>query len=141
MSLMFLDAVTLVTHDTTPPPLGRVTSTVSSHVSDRGAAGHNFHRIKEASRRRDTCNIVIFGETGSGKSSLVNLITGRQTAQTSPDATGCTTEITLHEHDVVTQGKTVKVQLFDTPGLDEGPHGTVSTMQGHKRHLDASTQL
>ncbi|KAG2343531.1 hypothetical protein BDR05DRAFT_857056, partial [Suillus weaverae] len=30
-------------------------------------------------------NVLIFGETGGGKSSIINLIMGRDTAQTSPD--------------------------------------------------------
>ncbi|KAG1778213.1 P-loop containing nucleoside triphosphate hydrolase protein [Suillus placidus] len=109
---------------------GRTSSTV--HTTGQGAAYPNYHRIEEASCRTDTCNVVIFGETGSGKSSLVNLITGKEKAPTSPDATGCTTEPTVYEHDVTTQNKTVKVQLFDTAGLDEGSEGTIPTMQGQR---------
>ncbi|KAG1840221.1 hypothetical protein C8R48DRAFT_545439, partial [Suillus tomentosus] len=70
-------------------------------------------------------NIVIFGETGAGKSSSVNLVSGTQTALTSCDATGCTTE--SNAYDVLIQNETfkLKVKLFDTVGLGEGPEGTV----------------
>ncbi|KAG1831906.1 P-loop containing nucleoside triphosphate hydrolase protein [Suillus subalutaceus] len=101
----------------------------TSHSSDQTAVSLNYHRVEEAFRRADTCNVVIVGDTGSGKSSLVNLIIGKEKAPTSRDATGCTTEPTVYEHDVMTQDKTVKVQLFDTAGLDEGPQGTVPTAQ------------
>jgi len=33
-------------------------------------------------------NIVVFGETGTGKSSVINLIAGRQIAETSSEAKG-----------------------------------------------------
>jgi small GTP-binding protein len=73
-------------------------------------------RAGEVLHRTETCNIVIFGETGAGKSSLVNLITRTQSAPTSSDAMGCTTKTNVYEHDVVTQNKTLKVKLFDTAG-------------------------
>ncbi|KAG2153899.1 P-loop containing nucleoside triphosphate hydrolase protein [Suillus clintonianus] len=95
------------------------------HTSDPSADGSNNIRLGEASHRTETCNIVIFGETGAGKSSLVNLITGTQTAPTSSDTTGCTTKTNVYEHDVVVQDKTLKVNLFDTAGLDEDCQGTV----------------
>ncbi|KAN0075499.1 P-loop containing nucleoside triphosphate hydrolase protein [Tylopilus felleus] len=37
----------------------------------------------------DPINIVLFGETGVGKSSVINLIAGHQVASVSPDAKGC----------------------------------------------------
>ncbi|KAG2134457.1 P-loop containing nucleoside triphosphate hydrolase protein [Suillus clintonianus] len=96
-----------------------------------------------ASRRTDTFNVVICGETGSGKSSLVNLIAGTQTAPTSSDITGCTTATTVYEHDVVTQDETVKVQLFDTAGLGEDSEGTVPNKLAQnilKKHLKTLTK-
>ncbi|KAG1799213.1 P-loop containing nucleoside triphosphate hydrolase protein [Suillus plorans] len=101
----------------------------TSHTSDQSVVGCKYIEFEEASRRKDTCNVIIFGQTGAGKSSLVNLITKTQKVPTSPDAEGCTRQTTVYEHDVVTQNKTIKVQLFDTAGLDEGSQGTVPNPQ------------
>ncbi|KAF8135599.1 hypothetical protein EV363DRAFT_1321005 [Boletus edulis] len=35
-------------------------------------------------------NIIVFGETGAGKSSVINLIAGRHVTDTAPDVQGCT---------------------------------------------------
>ncbi|KAG1884530.1 P-loop containing nucleoside triphosphate hydrolase protein [Suillus subluteus] len=101
----------------------------SSHTSDQSVAGRKCLGLEEASRRTDICNVVFFGQTGAGKSSLINLITKTQAMPTSPDARGCTIETTVYEHDIVTQDRILKVQLFDTAGLDEGPQGTVPDTQ------------
>ncbi|KAG2738227.1 kinase-like protein [Suillus brevipes Sb2] len=42
-------------------------------------------------------NVLLFGETGVGKSSIINLIMGRDVAQTSPDAETCTLKHTPYE--------------------------------------------
>ncbi|KAG1837932.1 hypothetical protein DFJ58DRAFT_814996 [Suillus subalutaceus] len=42
-------------------------------------------------------NVLLFGETGVGKSAIINLIMGREVAQTSPDAETCTLQHTSHE--------------------------------------------
>lgn len=67
-------------------------------------------------------NIVIFGETGSGKSSLINtIVQTQQLAKTSNDTHGCTS--TPERYPVEISGK--KYILIDTPGLNEGSAGTV----------------
>ncbi|KAJ8581558.1 kinase-like protein [Rhizopogon salebrosus TDB-379] len=43
------------------------------------------------------CNVLIFGATGVGKSSVINLIMGRDVARTSPDAPTSTLEHTPYE--------------------------------------------
>lgn len=60
-------------------------------------------------------NVVIFGETGVGKSSLVNLIIGKYVAKTSDSAEGCTFEATYY--DVAIDSR--RIRLFDTAGLSE----------------------
>ncbi|KAG2113734.1 uncharacterized protein F5147DRAFT_570888, partial [Suillus discolor] len=42
-------------------------------------------------------NVLLFGETGVGKSAIINLIMGRDVAQTSPDAATCTLQHTSHQ--------------------------------------------
>jgi GTPase Era involved in 16S rRNA processing len=60
-------------------------------------------------------NIVVFGETGAGISSLVNLIAGQEMAITSPDMERCTTH--WKGHAIYIDGCDYKV--FDTAGLQE----------------------
>ncbi|KAH7928932.1 hypothetical protein BV22DRAFT_166530 [Leucogyrophana mollusca] len=60
-------------------------------------------------------NIVIFGETGVGKSSLVNLIAARKVARTSSSATGCTLDAKKH----IVEINKHRFCLYDTVGLNE----------------------
>jgi GTPase SAR1 family protein len=62
-----------------------------------------------------TKNIVLFGETGAGKSSVVNLMAGFDQAKTSPDMGRCTMQ--WQEHPVAFGEHVYKV--FDTIGLEE----------------------
>ncbi|KAG0704672.1 hypothetical protein DFH29DRAFT_358496 [Suillus ampliporus] len=55
-----------------------------------------------------------------------------QTAPTSSDAMGCTTQTNVYEHDVIVQNKILKVKLFDTAGLDEGSEGTVPDKEAQR---------
>ncbi|KAG1741505.1 P-loop containing nucleoside triphosphate hydrolase protein [Suillus paluster] len=86
-------------------------------VSYTGSAGSKYP--EEVS---NTCNVVIFGEAGAGKSSLVNLITRTETAPTSYNPTTATN---VYEHVIRSQDKTLRVKLFDTAGLDRGSESTV----------------
>lgn len=61
-------------------------------------------------------NIILFGETGSGKSSVINLLAGKQVAQTSSDSDGCTKA--YKPYPFIVNGRTYTV--WDTVGL-EGP--------------------
>lgn len=60
-------------------------------------------------------NVILFGETGSGKSSVVNLLAGKEVAQTSPDIDGCTKA--CHPYSLVVSG--ISYTIWDTVGLDE----------------------
>jgi hypothetical protein len=72
-----------------------------------------------------TKNIVIFGMTGAGKSSVVNLMAGQEIAGTSPDMQRCTLQ--WQEHQIAFDGCVHKV--FDTVGLEE-------PQLGMKEYLD-----
>ncbi|KAG1825517.1 P-loop containing nucleoside triphosphate hydrolase protein, partial [Suillus subaureus] len=74
-------------------------------------------------------NVVIFGETGSGKSSIINVIAQEQVARTSNDALGCTSEYKRYSVDISGQ----KFALFDTAGLNEGTAGTVTPKQAKQQ--------
>ena len=61
-------------------------------------------------------NVVLTGESGIGKSSLVNLITGQQLAKTSNDSSACT--LSIKGYDASIDGRSFV--LWDTPGFNEG---------------------
>ncbi|KAG1779421.1 hypothetical protein EV702DRAFT_101007 [Suillus placidus] len=105
--------------------------------SSIGAAGSSY--VEEASP--DTCNIVIFGETGAGKSSLVNLIVGPETAPTSCDAEGCTAETKQYLYNLAIHSKTLKVKFFDTAGLGEGSEGKVPDKKARRLLKDLLRRL
>lgn len=71
-------------------------------------------------QRACTPNVLIVGETGVGKSSVINLIAGEELADVSAGASGCTMEAA--SYDVVlsdSQGLGHHIRLFDTVGLNE----------------------
>ncbi|KAG2140440.1 P-loop containing nucleoside triphosphate hydrolase protein, partial [Suillus cothurnatus] len=59
--------------------------------------------------------IVVFGETGAGKSSLINLMAGKEVAKTSPDMLRCTMQ--WKDYTIGFGGDSYMV--FDTIGLEE----------------------
>ena len=70
-------------------------------------------------------NIIVFGETGAGKSSVINMLCGSNKATVSSSASGCTLSSTGYEG-------TIGDQLFtfwDTAGLNEGDLGKVPDMK------------
>jgi hypothetical protein len=67
----------------------------------------------------------VFGESGVGKSSVINMIAGKHITQTSSDAVGCTFRYQCYQ--VLLDG--LNVNLWDTVGLDEGTEGTVPARQ------------
>ncbi|KAG1728708.1 P-loop containing nucleoside triphosphate hydrolase protein [Suillus occidentalis] len=97
-----------------------------------GAASAGPDYAGDISCGTDSCSVVIFGETGAGKSSLVNLIARTEAAPTSPDAMGCTDGTKEYMRDVLIQDKLLKVKLLDTAGLNEGSGGTVPAEEARK---------
>ncbi|KAG1764540.1 P-loop containing nucleoside triphosphate hydrolase protein [Suillus occidentalis] len=82
-------------------------------------------------------NIVIFGETGTGKSSIINAIAREQLAKTSDDATGCTSS--HKRHPVTISGQ--RFVLFDTAGFGEGPAGRVPDAEAKRQLKSLLCQL
>ncbi|KZP32052.1 hypothetical protein FIBSPDRAFT_925456 [Athelia psychrophila] len=70
-------------------------------------------------------NIIVFGQTGSGKSSLINLIAGKDVAQTSSDLTKCTFDSQPYHIEV---DESLTVTLWDTAGLNQGSRGDKATI-------------
>jgi predicted GTPase len=68
-------------------------------------------------------NVIVFGETGTGKSSVINLILGTYKAPISNDAMGCTFSSACYK--VQIQEKIYN--LYDTAGFNESATGTVSS--------------
>jgi len=75
----------------------------------------SINSSKSARMTEVSGNIVLVGETGAGKSSIINMIAGTKFAQTSSGATGCTFQsnsyiLPMHDRNY---------RFFDTVGLDE----------------------
>lgn len=68
-----------------------------------------------------TTNIVFFGESGSGKSSIINMLSASDVAPVSNGVDMCTLENGGYKVDVL--GK--EMTLWDTSGLDDGEAGRV----------------
>jgi GTPase SAR1 family protein len=71
-------------------------------------------------------NIIVFGETGAGKSSIINMlqVDGSNKAIVSSSASGCTLSSTAYEGAIGDQLFT----FWDTAGLNEGDLGRVPDM-------------
>jgi len=84
-------------------------------------------------------NIIIFGESGVGKSSLINMLSGdaNASAAVSNQALGCTFEtepyrVTIDEREYV---------LWDTAGLNEGSKGSVTADEACEKLVDLLKRL
>ena len=82
-------------------------------------------------------NVIIFGEAGAGKSSLINLIRDDNAATTASSAEGCTFESKSYD---VTIGNT-KIRLWDTAGLNEGDYGKVDLKRAIAGLYNLATNL
>ncbi len=73
-----------------------------------------------------TPNIVVFGQTGAGKSSLINLLARNSVALTSSKVSGCTKS---NESFDISPSANNTYTFWDTPGLNEDEQGTVPASQ------------
>ncbi|KAF9222603.1 hypothetical protein BS17DRAFT_767794 [Gyrodon lividus] len=69
--------------------------------------------------------VVLFGEAGVGKSSVINLVSGEPVANTSPDIKGCTLASQCHKVSVSVH----QFQIWDTVGLNEPNIGPTAYAQ------------
>ncbi|KAF5326019.1 hypothetical protein D9611_001006 [Ephemerocybe angulata] len=70
-------------------------------------------------------NIVVFGESGTGKSSIVNMLCGHDQAPVAGAAVGCTLESKGYEGEINGQ----PYMFWDTCGLNEGEGGKIPDMK------------
>ncbi|KAN0090955.1 P-loop containing nucleoside triphosphate hydrolase protein [Tylopilus felleus] len=82
-------------------------------------------------------NIILFGETGVGKSSVINLIAGRSIAETSPDVQGCTMSFKPYSFNVGNR----TFHIWDTVGLEEPEFGNNGYLPAIEQACDLIHQL
>ncbi|KAG2131417.1 P-loop containing nucleoside triphosphate hydrolase protein [Suillus bovinus] len=75
---------------------------------------------KISTRRTTHQSIVLFGDTGAGKSSLINLMAGEEVACTSPDMQRCT----MHWQEYNISFGDTSYKVYDTIGLEAPQLGT-----------------
>jgi len=73
-----------------------------------------------------TRNVIVCGETGAGKSSIINMIIGEEVAKVSDAAKGVTFESTPYP---TTLPDDFHITLWDTAGLNEGTKGKVNNRE------------
>jgi small GTP-binding protein len=110
-----------VPSEVTANPQGQVSEDVrESSAQPTARTKHDPSLSQSALAGTPMRTVLVFGETGVGKSSLINMIAGHEIAATSSEAWGCTFERTEHVLDV--DGE--QFRIWDTAGLDEGERGS-----------------
>src|SRR5215471_18818510 len=87
-----------------------------------------------------TPNVIIFGESGVGKSSIINMLGeegAADIAQVSDQAMGVTFSTKPYKRNIFEKD----YQIFDTIGLNEGSHGTVKAADAIEKLWKLMIQL
>ncbi|KAG1761961.1 hypothetical protein EDD22DRAFT_778972, partial [Suillus occidentalis] len=79
-------------------------------------------------------NVLLFGETGVGKSAIINLIMGNDVAETLPDAEPCTLQHTPHEVNLGDRRfKLWEVSSIESMGFFRAPFTTWRLKKSYKK--------
>jgi len=81
--------------------------------------------------------IVVFGSSGSGKSSMIRVVTGDDSIAVSNGSHGCTFSWTQY----IYKDEGTTFELYDTAGLDESDSGKVPSVVALENLLDLATAL
>ena len=84
-----------------------------------------------------TVNVVLFGETGVGKSSVINLIARKEVAKVSSDVNGCTMQSTRYDIPF----DDMSFSIFDTIGLEEPQMGVNGYLKAIERAYELIVKL
>merc|ERR1712178_19847 len=84
------------------------------------------HKQSAAMASTDAMNIIIWGETGEGKSTLINLLVGSKVADAGKNPAGVTKEI--KSYDAIVNG--CLIRLWDLPGAGDKDVPAFRTMEG-----------
>jgi len=78
-------------------------------------------------------NIIVFGQTGDGKSSVINMLASSSVADVSDSAVGSTPSNQPYD---ISHGDDNVYTFWDTAGLNEAENGTVSSQAAVQNLLD-----
>jgi predicted GTPase len=89
-------------------------------------------KVSETIQGNDAFGILVIGETGTGKSTLINNILGKEVAKVGHTPDSETSQLTKHEGVVCD----MRVEIYDTPGLNDSEYDKEKE-QGHLREIKA----
>ncbi|KZP22233.1 hypothetical protein FIBSPDRAFT_931233 [Athelia psychrophila] len=96
---------------------GSKSSPVETPTNSKGMDAHDT----QGTAANEAVNIIVCGQAGFGKSSLINMLAGNTVAKTSNGMAGCTSESNSYP---ITTPNNRKITLWDTAGLDQRSEST-----------------
>lgn len=106
-----------IPHDESTPNCAAADTTVATPAS---ADDQEVQQV--CTNASPPIKVIVFGESGVGKSSLINMLMGEPVAAVSNQAVGCTFASNKFRANIGNR----EVMLYDTAGLNEAEAGTVS---------------